>query len=357
MHPWTRAPLVEGLPYRANRTGYTSLVCRMAPSVVSLLGLVGLLLLVNGAAAQEPVRVEAHVSADSVKVGERFTLSLAVEYVGGESIEVIFPSNQGEAASPLFGDLRVIRRETMVQEQETEAGRLDSVAYEVTTFALDSARVPVLPVRLVAGTDTTVVATSPSVLPVTSVVGPEATALRDSVALASFPRPLWEWGLLALGALVLLGGLVYGVWQWRTLEATSAEPEEDPRTPYEAAMAELQNLERRNPNDRSTFKAFYVDLADVLRTYLAREVGVAAREQTTREVVDALERRPDVPDQATQRIRTVLERADLVKFAGAASSPNEVQTVLRDARATVNSIEAAQRRAERTSAKDVSAPA
>ncbi|PSQ69922.1 MAG: hypothetical protein BRD26_05605 [Bacteroidetes bacterium QH_1_64_81] len=307
-----------------------------------LLLLVGLLVgTVTPAEAQLTPRIEARVSADSVKIGERFTLTLVAERA--EETEVVFPA--ADAGAPLFGDLHVLGRGAVQTRRPSEARRIDSVAYEVTTFALDSARVPILPVRLVAGDDTTVAGSAPRVVPVGSVVGPDAEGLRAPALLASFPRPFWWWGVLGLTTMALLAGLAY-VWWRRTGEDASETPDEAPKDPYEAASDRLQRLERRNPSGREACTAFYVDLTETLRVYVARRVGVRALERTTPEVLAALHHRPEVDDRVVRRLEGVLEQADLVKFADAQPPPEESQSVLQDAQDVLDSLEAAQRRVE-----------
>lgn len=307
-----------------------------------ILLLVGVFLLpTNLVRAQSPPHADAHVSADSVKIGERFTVTLVAEHAAGTN--VVFPTLK--AGSALFGELDLLRRQSRGERTESGARQVDSVAYEVTTFALDSARVPVLPVRVVDGRDTTILGTTPDLVSVVSVVPPDAKGLRAPAALISFPRPIWLWVALALGAMVLLGGAAYAWRRWRRADS-SASPDEEAQDPYEAASTRLQHLKRRNPNDRATCKAFYIDLTEALRLYLVRRMDIQALERTTPEVVEALHRHPEVPEAAVRRLRAVLEWADFVKFAGAQPEPAESQTVLEKARNVLSVLEAAQRRTE-----------
>jgi hypothetical protein len=82
-------------------------------------------------------------------------------------------------------------------------------------------------------------------------------------------------------------------------------------------------------------------------------VGVAAPERTTREVVEALEPRPDVPSEATSRIQAVLQLADLAKFAGIRPSSDDHEKALREARAALDAIEAAARSPQPTAVDGV----
>lgn len=222
---------------------------------------------------------------------------------------------------------------------------MDSVAYEVTTFALDSVRVPAVPVQVVAEGDTTVASTPARTVTVVSVVGADAKGIHSVAPPAPFPHPLWPWLVVGLVALGLLAGLAYLWWRrQRSGEVPSPAPaREVDQTPYEAATSWIRQLESYDLSDPDAVKPFYVELSNAVRVYLARELEVAALERTTREVVETLEHRPDVPADAAARVRAVLELADLVKFADAHPSSDDHEKAIREARAALDTIEAAPR--------------
>jgi len=311
--------------------------------VVGTLAGAGMLAGMENAAAQtSPARVNVSVGADSVKVGEPFTLSLTAEH--NFSTEVRFPES---GAGPLvFGDLEVLSRDEVSERYVGAEGpglRVDSITYRVATFALDSARIPPIPVEVIVGRDTVLVSSRQRRVPVRSTVGPD-DGLQGLAPLAAFPQPLWPYVLLAIAAIAALGGLAY--W-WRSSgEAASAdgEPVPAPEEPPIGVLHErLDRLQKHNLGDPAQIESFYVELSKALRTYLAHRLGVAALERTTREVADTLARRPDVPGPERRRIQAVLEVADLVKFADARPSPSDGKTALREARIAADAIESALR--------------
>jgi len=294
-----------------------------------------------GEARAQSVRFETHISTDSVAIGERFTVSLVAAHGGG--VDVSFPAPD---AGGIFGDLEVIRRLTVQSRRVNGGQQVDSVAYEVTTFALDSVRVPALPIRVTAGRDTTLRSAPTRTVTVVSVVGSDAKGIHGVAALADFPQPWWTWVLLGLAVTGLLAGLAY-LW-WRRRQDDDPAPVRsvfaDDQTPYEAATARIRQLEESyDLSDPDAVKPFYVELSNALRVYLAREVGVAAPERTTREVVETLEHRPGVPTTATSRIQAVLQLADLAKFADIRPSSDDHEKAIREARAALDAIEAAPR--------------
>ncbi len=306
-------------------------------------------------AAQRAVQFETQVSTDSVGIGERFTVSIVAEH--GPETDVSFPAV--DAGDVLFGDLEVMERSDVQTRPRQGGRRVDSVAYTVTTFALDSVRVPALPVQVTAGRDTTIRSAPARTVTVVSVVADDAKGIHGVAPLASFPRPWWTWALLALVVAGLLAGLLYLLWR-RGEDAEPAPartPPDEDQTPYEAATSWIRQLESYDLADPDAVKPFYVELSHALRVYLARELGVAALERTTREVVETLEHRPDVPSSAASRLQAVLELADLVKFADIRPSSDDHEKAIREARVALDTIEASPRSSEPDAVDEVASAA
>lgn len=278
-----------------------------------------------------------HVLADSVFVGERFEVAVAVERAAG--VQTLFPEPPGAATAasdPLeAGEAELLALRRLPPEIRGDV-RLDSAVYEAATFALDSARVGPVRLRLVTGGDTTEVATPSAFVGVRSVVPAGAEEPRGLAPLAAFPRAWGPWLVAALLVLALLGAL----WWWlrrrrRAPADTSALP------PHEEVVVRLNRLEASRPDTPDAVKPFYVELSDALRTYLARSLGVPAHEVTTRELLALLSGNEHVPDASRDGLADVLRRADLVKFAEVVPDEAAHETALARARQAVEPIEAA----------------
>lgn len=308
------------------------------------LGIV-LLLLLGGTAVSgwaQNVQVHTHISADSVRIGERFTVSFAVEHAEGGA--VVFPDPKEVTGA--FEEIEVLRRTSRFRRSVAGGRRVDSVAYEVATFALDSVRVPAIPIPIVVGGDTSLARTPPRGATVISVIGAESRGIHSVGPLARFPYPWGPWVLAGLLAATLLAGGVYLWWRRQQSEASTSSVQpasEIDQTPYEAATSWIRQLESYDLSDPAAVKPFYVELSSALRVYLAQELGVAALEHTTREVVAVLEERADVPEEAIEHLRAVLERADLVKFADVRPAADEHEGSIEEARAALDALETAPR--------------
>lgn len=307
-------------------------------------GLLGLILLLIGPATASAQTVRATASVDSVRVGERFTVSVTATHRFMSS--VVFPPDT--AGPAVFGDLEVFARSAASDRYlgaDNPGMQVDSVAYEVATFALDTARVPPLPVQLVANGDTMQAQTQPLLIPVRSTVSAEAQGLRGMAPLATFPGPWWPWVLLTMVLLVLVAGAVYYWREWTAFsdEGTTAQPPQPAIPPYKAAMQHLDALERTTDwSDPDALETSFVELSTAVRRYVADRLGVAALERTTTELVRALRHETTVPASAVDDVQKVLAQSDLVKFADKRPASQEGRAALRTARSAIDAIERTQ---------------
>jgi hypothetical protein len=253
-------------------------------------------------------------------------------------VQVVFPAPPGAAAAveaPLeVGDAELLSARRFPPNVRGGT-RVDSVVFEAATFALDSARVGPVPVQVVRGNDTTTVASPNAWLGVRSLVPEDTEEVQPIAPLADFPR---AWGPWLLAALVVLA-LAAALWWWLRRRRRAAPLAALP--PDEEVAVRLDALGRSLPAIPEDVKPFYIELSDALRTYLARTLGVPAREQTTHELLYTLARREDVSEAALERLSSVLRLADLAKFAGARPTPEEHETALANAREAVAVVESA----------------
>ena len=267
----------------------------------------------------EAQSIQAYVSADSVRVGDRFTLTLVAEHPLTQ--EPLFPGPQD--GEEVFGDLTVLEvmgSGSIEQMQNNVAVRVDSLMYEVTTFALDTAYVPSIPVFFASGGDTTFYASRPIELPIISMVTEDASDIRDIAPILDFPRNIWPWiiGLLLVAAVI--AGLVFYLSRRAPMEEQVVVRAPVPQLPpYEEALKKLRGLEKQsNLDDVYRIKPYYVELTGILRYYLGRRLHINAMESTSRELMDdinQLAHKTDLPNEAAYLLRRILHVADLVKFA------------------------------------------
>lgn len=293
-----------------------------------------------------PVRaqhVRGYVSEDSVAIGDRFYFSLVAEHDPGLTANL--PTTWPDST---LGDLEFVdpaRAAKSTFTRTTTAGmQVDSLVFEVTTFALDTAIVLPVEVTFTGDGQTFTASSQPLFVKVRSLVPKDAGEIRDLAPLIDFPRNWWPWIALAALATIVVGLLMRYT---RKLKRDSVPipigERYDPEvSPFDEAMARLKRLEQVDLYQDVAIKPFYVELSDLLRTYIERRLRIPALETTTRELILLVRRhseRPGFDKETVLLLQSVLTRADLVKFADVRPAPGEGRDVLRDTESVLTRIE------------------
>lgn len=287
--------------------------------------------------------INAYLSVDSVRVGDRFMLTIVAEHQLEQ--QPLFPGLQD--GEEVFGDLTVLElvgNGTLEFIENNVPLQVDSLVYEVTTFALDTAYVPSMPVYFVANGDTTFYASRPLELPIISMVTDDAESIRDIAPILDFPRNVWPWIIGLLLAAVLIAGLVFYLSRRGQLEEQVFVRAPVPQlAPYEEAIKKLQGLEKdANLEDVEKIKPFYVALTEILRYYLGRRLQINAMESTSRELMEDINRlahKTALPDEAAYLLRRILHVSDLVKFADMHPRPEVGHQALVETRKVLDVVE------------------
>ncbi len=91
--------------------------------------------------------------------------------------------------------------------------------------------------------------------------------------------------------------------------------------PHQQALQEIERIKSEKARRMNDPKAYYTELTDVLRTYMAERFGFNAMEMTSSEIIDALQKVSD--KDALHDLVFLFRTADLVKFAKHAPLMNE----------------------------------
>ena len=117
-------------------------------------------------------------------------------------------------------------------------------------------------------------------------------------------------------AVLLLVGLIYAFF----FAKKRREERKKKLPPFERAIEELKALETVTPSLQEEYKQYYSRLTDVVRRYLEEEAKITALESTTDELLLKLKAlkesgQLDLERETIKNLKTVLQTADLVKFA------------------------------------------
>jgi len=266
-------------------------------------------------------------SADTVRIGDPFTIAVRVRAPQGASIE--FPPGPDSTSAVQLIDPRTVRTtaDTAALDQ-TATYRL--AAWDVGRQSIELGDVVVSG----AGADRRIPLGRPSVF-VQSVLPADSTLRVPKPARPlidqSMPR-WWLWALLAAAA-VLLALLLW--WWLRRRRRHAPVAVEDPLAAAEREFARVEALRLIEAGERGRHVALMVD---VLRDYLAARYPAAPLSLTSGELTRGLHREPTVP---LERLSRLLDEADLIKFARRPVTKERAAELGRECRVLVRGVDEA----------------
>lgn len=108
-----------------------------------------------------------------------------------------------------------------------------------------------------------------------------------------------------------------------------------PRPPWETAIALLDAIEEKRLLEKEEYEQYLDEVSDALRQYLGQRYGFDGLESTTRETLRQLVvLAPDFDDE--RAVRSILQSADLVKFARRPPVEEECREAMKETRRIVH---------------------
>ncbi len=95
-------------------------------------------------------------------------------------------------------------------------------------------------------------------------------------------------------------------------------------------LKKLKTLEQQKLWQNNQIKEYYLEISEILRTYLEGRYQVNAMESTTDEIIEDLNN-TDVNKNLNSKLKDVLQQCDLAKFAKFKPSPEENTRLMKSA--------------------------
>ncbi len=156
--------------------------------------------------------------------------------------------------------------------------------------------------------------------------GAEARELKDVKAPVDIPFNYRFWISMMVVALLLIfaGWLIYRLIKKRRETGYIFNPPPPPPPAHVTALKDLQALYASDLLEKGAYKSFFSRLSEIIRVYLEGRFYVLAMEQTTGEIMRAVNGLlPD--DTLREDLRRLLTLSDLVKFAKHIPEAEEVE--------------------------------
>ena len=309
-----------------------------------------------------PMTLTLRTSAESISTAE--TLSLTLSATLEDSYSVEFPNypEPVEAETPTPESPAPV-----VPPEFTSAGYEDATpvlgddgkvtrsrTYRLEPFLEGTYNIPPLSVSFwkeVEGDDEKSTAeTEPVTITVASVLAPDAQpGVMDIAGPVAVQNPT-PWGLYIVLMLMLAAALGALYW-YKYIRVVPGPPPPLPIPPHVRALEALEAIEREKLVEKGLYKEYYIRVSDVLRHYMEDEFHLRAPERTTEEFLAEIQHNAVLGLQEQLLLRAFLRHCDLVKFAKAEPSSEEIRETFQTCEKFIIDSEAAHRAAKQAAAQ------
>lgn len=262
-------------------------------------------------AAQESVTADVTLEPGRVTVGDRISLTIAVEH---DSQVIVSVPDDRDAFQPL--DLIEV---LPMKTRELGGGRIESVfSFELAAFLIGEIELNQIAIT-VDGLE--MLHVQPEDILVESVVPPDTPlqlqGLKPPFEVGTGP-PTWIWAALFMLGFAAVSVFTMALARVPTVRkplATKPAPILPARSPDDATLEAFDQIADARLLDRGELSEYYRRIGEGLRSYLAQRFDVPASAMTPRELEARLEATSMGKLAARQTIVT-LEQCESVQFAG-----------------------------------------
>ncbi len=273
-----------------------------------------------------PLKATASLDTTAIMIGDQIGLNLTLKVPAGTQViwpvlgDTLVPHveiiKRGKTNSTLKNNALTLKRRLMVTS-------FDSGYFNITPMKFQ--------VRLPGSNKVDTVATQDLFLQVYTPEVDTSKAFKVIKGPVAEPYTFGEilpWILLGL---LVIAGIVFLIWYLRRRKKNQplfARKSRPKLPPYEEAIQRLEEVRLSRMWQAGKLKAYHSAITDIMRIYVARRFRFDAREMTSGEIIQNLEKKPAVNKEALSKVQSAFELADLVKFAKLKPSPLENDTSL-----------------------------
>lgn len=143
-------------------------------------------------------------------------------------------------------------------------------------------------------------------------------------------QEIWPWLVLGLLGLFLMLGITYFIKKRKKSQPIIQIRKKPVLPPHQIALSALENLKRKKLWQSGKIKSYHTELTDIVRRYIENRFDIQAIEMVTYEILVAMQRTV-ATDEAKEKLKEMLELADLVKFAKEKPLPDDEEKSMKQA--------------------------
>ncbi len=260
----------------------------------------------------QDVKVSAKADVNTIRIGEQTKLHLKVEAPADAKIKFpIIPDT--------ITKIEILNR-AKIDTVRSADGKQISYEQAVTITAFDSGYYPIPPFVFQysrvgkEGTDSLM--TEALLFSVRTVPVDTTQAIKELKPPLDIPLSFMEilpYMLIGLAVIILIIVIVMFV-RRQNRKKSGVKVFVPSRPVHEIALEELRKLEAEKLWQAGNYKKYHSAISDIIRTYIERRFSINAMESVTDEILDDLKGKT-LEALAKEKLRYILQTADLVKFA------------------------------------------
>jgi len=154
----------------------------------------------------------------------------------------------------------------------------------------------------------------------------DSTKIADIKKTINLPvtfKDLMPYILISIGIILLILISILAYVQYKKNKSLLSFFQKPQEPPHVIAFRELEAIKNEKLWQQGRYKDYYSRITDVIRTYIERRFSILAMESTTNEIVNDLKNIPVITSDLLNELKSMLEIADMVKFAKAEPLPDE----------------------------------
>lgn len=259
---------------------------------------------------------DAIIDRDEILIGEQAILSLSCRINKDDPQSIVFP----QLADTLLKNVEIVSRstiDTLTTGENTSETRLEQ-RFFITSFDTGYYVIPPLEFRIGTNTEKTqpmLFSVKTVEIDTTAGIKPSLGNYEVNVGFSDYVKVYWPYAAGAAGLLALAAFLFVGYKRLKKKPKVVEEPVVvEVRSAHEIAIERLNEIKKEAIYKDGNIKEFHTQVTDTLRDYIERQFDVHTHEQTSTQILKAL-KYSGLSEKSTRRLRTILFRADMVKFA------------------------------------------
>lgn len=266
----------------------------------------------------QSIEVRVRLDTNIFQLGDLVNMNIEVEKPLGS--QVTFP----EFADTLTADIEIIEKSKLDSSLLKDNKVLLKQNLKLTVYDTGLFLIPPIVFIYHSGNYTDSVLSPPDLFLVLSFPVDKTNTIRDIKGIYKVPigfREIYPFILVFLGIIIIILLIWYIIKKKKQNEPIifRAKPMDPPDV---IALRELDRLKAEKLWQQGKVKEYYSGISDILRVYIEGRFNITAPEQTSDEILTNI--REAIHNNADyNRLKSLLQLADLVKFAKANPEPDE----------------------------------